>query len=239
MHLRILHRFDLPETEHARLLAESRATREIPGCLESEAYRGLREPEQVAVVQLWESEDAHDAYAAAVADGRRESLPAELAADDRARTEIYRHEYTRLADGAWTADSQVGGHRVVWPSAGAPIRILIQSCYADVDAETPVLLSNERASLRELGCEEFAWMRGLDDDRHVLLLELWSDPHLYDQHWSMRRRTQGAAPTRVKAERSHGQGGAEFYRASEFQLQYGHWLPAHQADWASAVVWPA
>lgn len=239
MHLRILHRFELPETEHARLVAESRAVRELPGCLESEAYRGIREPHQVAVVQLWESEEAHDAYAAAVADGHVASLPAELAAGDRARTELYRHEYTGLADGAWTADSQVGGRRVVWPSQGAPIRILIQSCYADVDGETPALMRNEHATLRELGCEEFAWMRGLDDERHVLLIELWSRPELYDQHWSLRQRTKGAAPARVRAERSFGAGGAEFYRAADFQLQYGHWLPAHQSEWASAVVWPA
>ncbi|MFC6695417.1 antibiotic biosynthesis monooxygenase [Nocardioides daphniae] len=85
MHLRILQRFHLPTSEHPRLVAEARATRALPGCLESEAYGGLRTPEEVAAVQLWESEPAHDAYAAAVAAGELASLPAELAVADRAR----------------------------------------------------------------------------------------------------------------------------------------------------------
>lgn len=240
MPLRILHRLTLPTSADTdeRLAAEAAATRALPGCREAEAYRGLSSPDEVAVVQLWEDEDAHDAYAAAVAAGTCASLPAELAVRDEAVTEAYPHEYAAPADGVWTAGSQGAGRRIVWPARGA-VRIVIQSCFADVDAEAPGLLANEAETRREPGCREFAWLRGVDDPRHILLLELWESQRSYDQHWILRRRTGSGGPARQRAERAHGSNGAEFYRRQEFRLLYGRWLPRDDDAWSTTVDWPA
>ncbi|WP_244931381.1 antibiotic biosynthesis monooxygenase [Nocardioides sp. W7] len=244
MPLRILHRLTLPATATAsatatgRLAAEAVAARSLPGCREAEAYRSLSSPDQVAVVQLWEDEDAHDAYAAAVADGAVASLPAELASRDEAGTEAYAHEYAAPVEGVWTAASQSAGRRIVWPARGA-VRIVIQSCFADPDAEAPGLLANEAETRREPGCLEFAWMRGVEDPRHILLLELWESQRIYDQHWLLRRRSGSGGPARVRAERTFGSNGAEFYRQQEFRLLYDRWLPRAEDAWSTTVDWPA
>lgn len=238
MALRILHRLTLPASADERLAAEARATRELPGCLEAEAYRSLRVPTEVAVVQLWAEESAHDAYAAEVADAVVPSLVADLAGRDEARTEAYAHEYFAPVEGVWAAASQGAERRIVWPARG-PVRILIQSCFADPEAEAPALAANELETLREPGCEEFAWMRGVEDPRHILLLERWTSQRIYDQHWVLRRRTGSGGPARVRAERSLGSNGAEFYRHQEFRLLYGRWLPADEDAWPTTVDWPA
>nr|WP_301539755.1 antibiotic biosynthesis monooxygenase [Nocardioides sp. zg-DK7169] len=217
---------------------EARLVRTLPGCREAEAYRSLRDPLEVAVVQLWQDESAHDAYAADVAAATVPSLVAELAARDEVRTEAYTHEYFSPADGVWTAASQGAARRIVWPARG-PVRIVIQSCFADPEGEAPALLANERETLREPGCEEFAWMRGVEDARHILLLERWSSQRIYDQHWVLRRRTASGGPARVRAERTHGTNGAEFYRHQQFRLLYGRWLPADPDDFPTTVDWPA
>lgn len=238
MTLRILHRLTLPASADERLAAEAGATRDLPGCREAEAYRSLGSPDEVAVVQLWEDEAAHDAYAAAVAVGTRTALPADLAAGDEARTEAYAHEYATPVEGVWTATSQGAGRRIAWPARG-PVRIVIQSCFADTAAETPGLLANERETQREPGCLEFRWMRGVEDPRHILLLELWASQRIYDQHWILRRRTAGSGPARQRAERAHGTSGAEFYRQQEFRLLYGRWLPRDEDAWSTTVDWPS
>ena len=238
MAIRILHRLTLPLSADDRLTEEARLVRALPGCREAEAYRSLRDPHEVAVVQLWEEESAHDAYAADVADATTPSLVAELAARDEVRTEAYAHEYFSPVDGVWTAASQGAERRIVWPARG-PVRIIIQSCFADPEGEAPALLDNEQETLREAGCEEFAWMRGIEDTRHILLLERWTDQRLYDQHWVLRRRTASGGPARKRAERSLGTNGAEFYRHQEFRLLYGRWLPTDPEAYPTTVDWPA
>lgn len=235
MALRILHQFIRPTGVDAdALLASEAATlRGLDGCREAEAYRGLRDPEQVAVVQLWEDEDA---YAAHLTAGPA-TLPVVLAARDEGSTEIYSHGYFAPVDGVWTAESQQGDRRVVWPARGE-VRIVIQTCLADTAAERPALVANELETLREPGCREFAWMSSVEVPGHVLLLETWASQRIYDQHWVLRRRT-GSAPARQRGERIHGTDGAEFYRRQEFRLLYGHWLPAEPDAASTTVLWPS
>ena len=238
MPLRILHRALLPTSADERLATESAAARTVPGCLEADVYRSLDDPAEIAAVELWQDEAAYGAHMAALADGSRTSLLVELAARDEARTEAYAHEYAALVDGVWTTSSRTPGGPIAWPARGA-VRIVIQSCFADVDAEAPGLLANERETRREPGCEEFTWMRGVEDTRHILLLELWGSQRLYDQHWTLRRRTGSAGAARIRAERSHGTGGAEFYRQEELRLLYDRWLPRDPQAWSTTVDWSA
>lgn len=238
MAIRILHRLTLPDAADERLAAEDSALRELPGCLQAESYRSLRSPAAVAVLRLWEDEAAHDAYAAAVADGTVASLAAELAGRDEASGEAYRHEYFAPVDGVWTAESQGAGRRIVWP-AGEAVRILIQTCFPDTEREAPALLANEHETLREPGCLEFTWMRGVEDQRHILLLELWASQRLYDQHWVLRQRTASGGQASRRIERTRGSNGLEFYRHQEFRLLYGRWLPADERSWSTTVDWPA
>lgn len=234
MALRILHRFAHPTGPgpDTRLASEAATLRGLDGCREAEAYRGLRDPEQVAVVQLWEDEGA---YAAHLVAGPT-TLPVELAARDEARTEIYPQEYFAPVDGVWTAESQQGERRIVWPARGA-VRIVIQTCLADTAAERPALVANELETRREPGCSEFAWMSSVEVPGQVLLLETWASQRLYDEHWVLRRRT-GSAPARQRGERSHGTDGAEFYRQQEFRLLYDRWLPAEPSTASTTVLWP-
>lgn len=238
MAIRVLHRFSLPSDENDRLIADAQAARGMRGCLEAEAYRGVRNPEDVAVIQLWADEASHDAHAAAVAARVVPSLAVELAECDRAVTEAYAHEYSTPVDGVWTAASRGEGHRIVWPARG-PVRIIIQSCFADPDTEAPGLVVNEQETRREPGCLEFAWMRGVEHRTHILLTELWSSQRIYDQHWALRRSTGSSGPARQRAERALGRNGAEFYRHQDFRLLYGRWLPRDAEAWSTTVEWPA
>lgn len=236
--IRILHRLALPGTADARLADEAEALRTLPGCLEAEAYRSLRAPDQVAVVQLWSDQTAVDGHVAALATGERRCLAAEHAGRDESVDEIYPHQYFAPVEGVWTATGRTATNRVAWP-AGGPVRIVIQSCFEDPAAEAPGLLANEEETLREAGCEEFGWFLGIGDPRHVLLLEHWRSQRLYDQHWNLRLRTGSTGAPRRRAERSHGSNGAEFYRRQRFRLMYDRWLPADEDTWSTTVDWPA
>lgn len=236
--IRVLHRLALPDTADERLADEAEVLRGLPGCLEAEAYRSLRVPEEVAVVHLWSDESALDAHVAALATGERRCLATEHAGQDGSVAEIYPHRYFAPVDGVWTATGRDATSRVVWP-AGGPVRIVIQSCFEDPEAEAASLLANEEETLREPGCEEYGWFHGIGDHRHVLLLEHWRSQRLYDQHWNLRLRTGSTGAPRRRAERSHGRNGAEFYRRQPFRLLYDRWLPADEDTWSTTVDWSA
>lgn len=235
--LRILHQFRAPASADDRLTAEAATTRGLPGCQEAEAYRGLSEPERVAMVQLWDDEDAYASYLTAVMAAELDSLPIELAGRDQAQTEAYPHTYFAPVDQVWTAQGQDVSRRIVWPARG-PVRIVIQSCFANTAAEAPELLDNERKTRREPGCTDYAWLHGIDDNRHILLLESWADQRLYDQHWILRCRTRGTNSARQRAERAYGTNGAEFYRQDELRWHYDRWLPTDDNAWSNTVAWP-
>lgn len=236
--IRILHRLSLPGTADARLAEESEVLRSLPGCLEAEAYRSLRVPDDVAVVQLWRDQPTFDAHVTALATGERRCLAAEFAGRDASVDEIYRHQYFTPVDGVWTAAGREATSRVSWP-AGGPIRIVIQSCFENPQAEAASLLANEEETLREPGCKEFGWFCGIEDPRHVLLLEHWRSQRLYDQHWNLRLRTGSTGASRRRAERSTGSNGAEFYRRQPFRLLYDRWVPADEDAWSTTVDWSA
>ena len=235
MALRILHRFDFPtDPESTRQLVDyAQGARGTEACLEAEAYRGLRQDTDVAIVELWRDEEAYAAHLAATPD----ALPLVLAREDRASTEIYAHEYVAPVEGVWTAASRPTTRAIAWPARGE-VRIAIQTTIADPEHERPALIANELETLREPGCLEFAWMRGIENPQHILLVEAWASQRIYDQHWILRRRT-ASAPPRQPGERTLGTNGAEFYRREQFRLLYGLWVPADETAWSCTVDWPA
>ncbi len=239
--LRILHRLTLPTSADTdeRLAAEAAATRALPGCREAEAYRGLSPPDEVAVVQLWEDEDAHDAYAAAVAAGTCASLPAEPGGPGRGRHRGLPARVRR--PGRRRLDRRLAGR-------GPTDRLARARGRADRD---PVLLRRRRRGgpgpARERGRDPARARlpgvrlaaRGRGPPAHPAAGVCGSPSGAYDQHWILRRRTGSGGPARQRAERAHGSNGAEFYRRQEFRLLYGRWLPRDDDAWSTTVDWPA
>lgn len=236
MTLRVVHRLRLPDADAAQLVTEIRELRGRRGCAEAEAYSFLSAPEEIAVVELWDDEEAFDAARGSRADGPTDLLH-DLATTDSVRTEIYRHSPFAVTDGRWVPTLEDRTATVQWPAAGA-VRIVIQSCFADPEEERPSLMENEAETRREPGCLEYGWMTSLDEPTHVLLIELWEDQLLYDRHWALRARSGQLGRPRRRAERRHGSNGAEFYRMQRFRHLYGRWLPADPRDWSTSVDWP-
>lgn len=238
--LRVLHRFTMPDTADDRLVAECRTTRTHAGCLEAEAYRAVGSPTAVAVTELWQDERAYGTYWRASLTTGDTLLTLDLARTDSADTEFYRQQHFRPDNGIWRVrNSEVEPHPIAWPARG-PVRILIQSCFLDTDEEREWTARNDAETQREPGCLEFRWMRGIEDPRHVLLAELWESQQIYDRHWALRLATgSGGNPDRVRAERTFGTNGAEFYRLQEFRHHYDRWLPRHAPEWSSTIEWPS
>lgn len=232
--IRIVHTLSLPGTETQRLTEEVRTLRDMPGCLEAEAYASLSSPEDVTVVELWGDEESF-----AVVQTKRArplGLMDELASVDEVRTEIYQHQRFASADGRWSPEGGTGSV-VHWPAAGG-VRIVIQSCFVSPGEEGRSLLFNEAGTRREPGCLEYAWKVSIEEPTHVLLTELWADQQLYDRHWALRGRSGETGKPRRRAERKFGSNGAEFYRHHEFRRLYDRWLPADATTWSTTVDWP-
>lgn len=226
MALRALYEFTASPGRDTELGSYAANVRTEPGCVEAEAYRSVTDPSHVAVVQLWADQYAFSEH------WRRSHV---LDASEVARAEFYPHQYFDL-DGAWVAQEHEGRNSgIVWPNSGS-VRVLIQGSAADLDAALPSTLDNARETLREPGCLQFDWLRGIEFTHHTLLLELWQDQRIYDAHWQLRLKTGPSGPPPA-APRSVGSEGLEFYRFQTFIHLYDRWLPSDVNSWSETIVW--
>jgi quinol monooxygenase YgiN len=240
--IRALH--PLPaDTDPSEAAGYAQRLRERPGCLEAECYRGIGDQDETFLVSLWADQRDHDRYWTQVlADSGGD--PADLVyasvrpdAPEPAPAEFYTHARFRL-DRVWVAERFAGDPpKIFWPAAG-PVRIIIQSSFADPEGALPALVADELATRREPGCLQYLRAQSVEYPEHFLLLELWRDQAVYDAHWQLRLKTGSGGRKAEPAPRRLGENGLEFYRHQPFRHLYDRWLPADVSRWSETIVWP-
>lgn len=237
--IRALH--PLPaDTDPTEAAGYAQRLRERPGCVEAECYRGIVDQDEVFLVTLWADQADHDRHWASVlADPGDDLVHAAVRPDapEPAPAEFYRHARFHL-DRAWIADRFADQEpKIFWPAAG-PVRIIIQSSFADPEGALPELIDNERATRREPGCLQYLRAQSVEYPEHFLLLELWRDQAVYDAHWHLRLKTGSGGRAAEPAPRRLGTNSLEFYRHQPFRHLYDRWLPADVSRWSETIVWP-
>jgi quinol monooxygenase YgiN len=237
------------------LLDASKATREEPGCLQSEWFRGTEFAENMLYLELWETPAAFDAHWRRVLEGGGQERLLSLQAPHHHGTiesprrhgengvEIYHHTPFARVDNAWArAEESQRSQYVRWPALGA-VRIVIQLT-SDPNTDPAPQVRNAVETRAEPGCIQFENFRGVEYPENTALMELWSVPEIYDIHWLNRilqQRTQaaaGAAPQRPPPyERRYGRPGFEWYPHSYFTLIDNAWQPEDSSRRMLTVRW--
>lgn len=214
------------------------STRESGVAIESEVYVRIDGTSGGCLVELWESETTLVDHWAAL---EGETAGAVLSVGGSGTvTELYSHCYFDLQDGTtWTPVGSTPSSRLIhWP-ARDEVRVVAQGSVQDPEQIIPFLMKDMADTQREYGCVEYSWFRGSEHPEHQLLLELWQDQRLYDNHWALRGLTRQEGEGPMHAPRAHGTNGIEFYRRNRVELQYGRWLPADPQKWSTTISWPA
>lgn len=239
-------------------LAAAKDIRAEEGCLQYELFRGIEFPENVAQLELWESEAAYDAHWGRVrAEPTRGGLLAEgssqLSAPNHhgipgaprreglSGVEIYPHAYfIRSPADVWVhADEKQRIESVRWLASSA-VRIIIQMnmlAQAEPDA-----IQTSIETRKEPGCLQFEHYRSIEFPENTVLFELWRDPEIYDIHYlnRIKERMFGAAKpssSRGSVERRYGRAGFEWYQHTFFVEIGGVWQPENPAHRSVTVRW--
>ena len=237
--VRALHQIVSPSTSHDEIAEHTALVRGQSGAVEAEAYLSLDDRARVALVELWEDEAAYARYWSTVrtATASHPVLVEDTRGDGRASSEFYSHRPFDL-DRIWIASGLPESRStIVWPARDG-VRIVLQLSLQSSTELRERLGEDQATTRREPGCLQYEWFQGLDEPSHFVLLELWENQFIYDNHWHLRLKTPPPAQHLPVVERSRGQNGIEFYRHQPFQHLYDRWLPVDPHRWSETVVWP-
>lgn len=217
------------------LLEDIQLIRDRHGVLEAEAFQSLATTDDdLAVTLLLDSEENFSDLLRDLTD-----YPSYSHLVINGENEMYvRRSYT-LIDGAWAPE--VGAtSRVVWPSAG-PVSIYIHGAYEPNEWMHELTAKEISETRREPGCLYYTWFENLELENHLLLLELWQNQKLYDNHWFGRMKTTDYRGDSGRQSRTplRGEAAREFYRQQRFEFHYGRMLPAAPSDYSETVIWTA
>lgn len=188
---------------------------------------------QTVLLELWSDEDT---FAAFWLEGYRDSYDLR-ALSASARSEVYPFAPFTRRRWTWMSSSRRGPARVQWGNARA-VRVLYQYFLDPGDpAHDPY---NTAETLREPGCEQFAYFADQSGNERHLLVELWADQDAYDVHWKLREISgeTRAAPESFE-ETLPSEDVIEFYRYQAMRCLYGVWgisdedQASHAIDWGS------
>lgn len=218
--LRVVHHLSL---DHADELP--RYTASLPGEVDLRAFRSARG--EMTLLELWPDSDRFAAYSA---DSEWEfwrlfSTPSELYPQQR---------FTR-SQGVWHTIGDTNRAVVEWGNPSG-VRVFYQFLGSTDDFDPQI--SSTIETLREPGCLQFEHASDIDDPKHILLTELWSDQATYDAHWHLRMIT--GTPPNAPLD-SGASDVIEFYRHAEFICLYGIWMPAERChrSRSQSVRWSA
>jgi quinol monooxygenase YgiN len=239
-------------------LAAAALVRAEEGCLQYELFRSIEFPENLAQLELWESETAYDRHWRRLRD---ELASAGLLADPSAHLSAPNHHgmphaprreglngvelypyarFVRSPADVWVhAEEAQRIDSVRWPAWSA-VRIIIQT-NMPVEADAGAIKTS-LDTRKEPGCLQFEHYRGIEFPENTVLFELWHDPEIYDIHYlnRIKERMFGGAtpsPSRGSVERRYGQTGFEWYQHTFFLELDGIWQPENPAYRVSTVRW--
>lgn len=243
------------DNQLAGLLQRAAETRKESGCLEAEYFRGIEFPENLAYIELWESQAAYDAHwARQLGNGMSREELRLLAAPLHYGTtaaprrhghngmEFYPYTPFERVDNAWLPkNTELRSSAIRWPSRSG-VRIISQGNAADDDYLTQTAIETRT----EPGCAHFEHLRSVEFAENSLLLELWDSAAIYDVHWLHRVLQRmwgwgvagGSQPNRPPFERRVGQAGIEFYQHSYYTLVGDVWEPERPEERMTTVRWP-
>ena len=234
---------------------QAQRVRRTDGCLQFEYFRSTDIAEDLLLLGLWESVEAFDAFwqehpesAFALEEPRLLQAPYHYGSPVLPRrhgqngVEFYRHTYFQQEGGVWIPTGD--GERVEtlrWPSYTG-VRIINQGTS---DPENPGDRSRYTNDTRqEPGCIQFEQFRSVEFPVHIVNMELWTDPGIYDYHFLNRilqmqsgTVTRPAGP-RTPIPRVNGANGFEFYQHTYYSLVGGIWQPESERERMVTVRWP-
>ncbi len=249
MSLRVLYQLSREPGDHADLCDHTKRARGEPGCREAEVYRGFECSEDIAILELWDDEDAYSAHwerelEGDAAFGTLLRLSGTFGMGEHV-TEFYTHQYFVTSQGVWTPSNAVERKsRIDWPG-GAQVRIISQNTRGNIQESLPQLVAYSEETRKEPGCLQFEHFHSVEFEPHTMNLELWTDQVIYDAHWRLRGRSRTSGATRASAgegerpARVQGTNGFEFYQRTAFVHLYNRWLPRDVSQWSATVVWTA
>lgn len=239
------------------LLEQALTMRKLPGCLQYELFRGSEFPENFVLLQLWQSEQAFDAYWKAhfesgrglLGDVKQLQAPYHYGSPQSPRrsgqngVEFSKRVVTQGMDNIWLPrDESLRFESVRWP-ATLPVRFISQGTSDPSLPGQPQQYWDD--SRVEEGCMQFEPFRSIEFPENSLNLELWDTPQAIEKHW-LNRLTQRiypaagsppAAPRPAPPERRYGQAGSEWSQSTWYALVQGVWMPEEPALRTLTIRW--
>lgn len=237
------------------LLDGARKAREEAGCLQYELFRSTEFPENFALLQLWESEQAFDDHwrasggASPLGDAKQLQAPYHMGSPQSPRrhglsgVEFSKRVLTQAADNIWVPrDEALRMESVRWP-ATLPVRFISQNTSDPATPGQPQQYWD--ASRAEEGCLQFEPFRSVEFPENTVTLELWDQAQAIEKHWlsrlAQRIYPQEGAPTPAPRPeppaRRYGQPGSEWSQTTWYALLDGVWVPEDPAMRTLATRW--
>ncbi len=198
-----------------------------PGCLQYELFRSTRNPENLAVVEHWETRGAFYSY------WKIQSVRPQAGAQyvdspenrkvGRAGLEIYwdqkYYRYDRDA-GAWLPAE---GERTPEEQGNYPTRLVINMTAKEgmTDAYAEAWSPHYDEVNAEPGCVQYELFRSTRNPENLAMLEHWATRQAFLDHWTLEqtRTSKTRELSAPREERKVGDAGLEIY----YKLQYYTW----------------
>lgn len=196
-----------------------------PGCVQYELFHSTRNPENLALVQHWESSGAFHSYWAIhkvrPAAGEQFIDAPENRKVGRSGTEIYWNlKYYRPDGDVWVP---LDGQPAPEEQANHPVRLVINATAKEGmrDAYIQAWSPHYDEVNGEPGCLQYELFASTRHEQNLLLLEHWASRSDFRTHWALERSRPNATREfqAAREERKVGRGGLEIY----YKLQYTRW----------------
>jgi len=183
-----------------------------PGCEQWELFLSTSTPENVALLEHWESRGAFHSYWNI--QKVRPVAGKQHIDEDSKRIEIFwDQKYYKQEDGVFVPRD--GGATDEVEGSGSPVRLVINLTAKEgmTDAFAEAWAPHGEEVRSEPGCLQYELFRSSRNPENLALLELWENKEAFDTHWALER-TKPSLTKEFAAgpgERRVGMGGVEIY----------------------------